>query len=71
MTLLTNAKFNVQMHTDFRKGSVQYEWINKDLMLVERKVTPWVIFAGKRTRRAASHIYKPESLIVRFVLYIV
>ena len=33
---------------DFREGSPQYAWLAHDLSQVDRKVTPWVVFAGHR-----------------------
>ena len=33
---------------DFRIGSEQYAWLDADLALVNRELTPWVIFGGHR-----------------------
>ncbi|XP_068661164.1 probable inactive purple acid phosphatase 27 [Aristolochia californica] len=33
---------------DWTEGSEQYEWIKKDLSLVDRSQTPWIIFTGHR-----------------------
>lgn len=40
---------------DFRQGSLQYNWIEKDLRSVNRSVTPWVIVGGHR------HMYTSEE----------
>ena len=33
---------------DYSPGSRQYNWLKKDLEDVDRRKTPWVIFAGHR-----------------------
>ena len=33
---------------DFRPGSRQYQWLEKDLKSVDRSKTPWVIVGGHR-----------------------
>ena len=33
---------------NFTTGSVQYNWIKDTLSKVDRKQTPWLIFAGHR-----------------------
>ncbi|KAK3740335.1 hypothetical protein QZH41_009414, partial [Actinostola sp. cb2023] len=40
----------VMMSTEhnFTKGSVQYNWLVKDLENVDRSVTPWIVFTGHR-----------------------
>jgi hypothetical protein len=40
---------------DFRRSSVQYTWIEKDLSAVDRSRTPWVIVGAHR------HMYTSES----------
>jgi hypothetical protein len=33
---------------NFAQGSEQYKWIKKDLLAVDRSVTPWVIVSAHR-----------------------
>ena len=34
--------------SNFTRGSPQYEWLERDLKGLDRRVTPWIIFAGHR-----------------------
>eukprot|EP01138_Halocafeteria_seosinensis_P006906 gb/GECG01007064.1/.p1 GENE.gb/GECG01007064.1/~~gb/GECG01007064.1/.p1 ORF type:complete len:670 (+),score=40.47 gb/GECG01007064.1/:1-2010(+) len=46
---------------DFREGSEQYEWIEKDLSLVDRDKTPFIIFGGHRPMYTSSNVHGIEE----------
>ncbi|XP_054813737.1 probable inactive purple acid phosphatase 27 [Prosopis cineraria] len=45
---------------DWSENSEQYQWMQKDMALVDRQKTPWLIFMGHRPMYASSHGFLPN-----------
>ena len=39
---------SISTEHDFRRGSPQYAWLVNDLQLINRTLSPWVVFSGHR-----------------------
>ena len=46
---------------DFKVGSPQYQFLEKDLMMVNRSKTPWLVFSGHRPMYVDSNDHTPVS----------